>query len=368
MAEEALYVTKRPLDPCFLETYKAGEKNKNVHIVRASRFIALTQDAAAGVENVVLAAQGEHLEVYGDRVRVAGKITLPGLNVTIVCRLLEFAPENLVNPEINVSGEDGTEHMPGETAQAPAKAAGGKVDKADPVNSRAGQKGTDGAVGKNGNPGHHGGKITLVCQKMVPLGPVTLKADGGKSSDGVRGQDGGEGGDGLSGSYDQREMPDKIAKSSVGGEGGKGGNGGDGGLGGNAGTVELYCLFMQSCKDPITIRVVGGDGGKGGDAGNGARGGNGGTPPVGCYTSDGAFSERGNHWADGADSGGGGSPGVAGWGGGSGKAGTTKLCCAIEALRYPAQQFAQEKTASLRLICKSGELGSKGGRRLGCCG
>jgi len=36
------------------------------------------------------------------------------------------------------------------------------------------------------------------------------------------------------------------------------------------------------------------------------------------------------------------------------------LHCAPEAVRYPARQFAQEKTGSLRLICKSGVLGSKG--------
>src|SRR6266550_2086811 len=95
--------TERPLDPCFVETERLGRNNIRMHIVRASRLIVLSQDDPdAKLENGVSVAKGEHLLVYGDRVRVAGRIELRGLDITINCRELEFAPVGMQNPEIDV--------------------------------------------------------------------------------------------------------------------------------------------------------------------------------------------------------------------------------------------------------------------------
>ena len=288
--------TERPLDPCFVETERLGralpgarpgEDPPKVHVIRASRWIVLSQDDPdATVENSVKVAKGEHLLVYGDRVRVAGRIELRGLDVTINCRELEFvATSKGTPPEIDVTGVDGEDPALGLNAMAPSQAAQGT--KEDPK----GKNGTPGAAGEDvhkGKSGGKGGTISISCDTMKPLAPVTLKANGGKGGAAVRGQDGQQGGNGLEGATTDYDYSGKTARSAVGGAGGIGGNGGDAGDGGEGGQIELYCPNMRPASHPVTLSVVGGDGGKGGAAGNGGEGGNGGKPANGSLQKDGS--------------------------------------------------------------------------------
>ena len=299
-------------------------------------------DPDASVENSVSVAKGEHLEVFGDRVRVAGRIELRGLDVTINCRELEFAAMGMHNPEIDVTGVDGEDPDLGLNALAPQQAAQGTEQ------DRKGKDGTLVTAGGNGQLGTQGGTISITCHTLKQLAPVTLKANGGKGGAGVRGRDGQQGGDGLDGAYGLDTG--KSARSAKGGQGGNGGNGGDGGQGGDGGKIFLYCLDMRPSSYPVRLSVGGGNGGRGGAAGKGGAGGKGGKPR------DGATDADLLRLYDGADSGGGGAAGIAGYGGGCGIPGTiTVKSGAVE-----AQKFLPKPTATLSLICKSGTVGENG--------
>lgn len=350
---------ERPLDPCFVETENLSADGKKIHVIRASRLIVLCPAGThAPTENTVVAAAGEHLEIYGDRVRIAGRIHLPSLNVSIACRELEFAADGMANPEIDVSGVDG-ETKPSDIEVA-AAAAGPNGTSERP----AGDPGTKGNPGKGGAPGQPGGKVQIVCLGLKALAPVTIQANGGNGAAGCRGQQGGSGGTGWPGDPNAgARLKDSGPEGPdwKGGAGGAGGSGGNGGAGGDGGSVEIWCLEPQSSSSPLTLSVIGGNGGGGGEGGDGGSGGDGATPLVNSTqkaNNSGGLPNPYGKDADGGWSGDGGPPGGPGYGGDCGNPGSISLRTgSLLALQYPAKAYSQPASATFRLNCRSGAVG-----------
>jgi hypothetical protein len=364
---EDLYSKTARFDPSFMETYKLGRNSKKLHIIRTSRPIAVTSDSTASVGGTVTFAADEHLAVYGDVVQVIGPIKLPGLDVTIACRQLEFLSDaKFQNPVIDVSGEVG--HSV-DTNRKVLPAAAGRNGGSEGYSSHAGENGHDGSSGDDyldegrkipldkAGPGSDAGNITIACDTLIIKAAVTLSANGGNGGNGGRGQDGGKGGDGQDGwGYDVK---------GTGGWGGNGGNGGDGGKGGDGGLIKFFCVELQNAsKHSLTLSASAGSGGKGGDAGYGGNGGK------GAKAQRGHVEHGERHLANGAKGGDGGSPGVPGYGGGCGKpktdlpqGGPFVLRCPPEMIPDPGTRYSpQQPRPTLRLICEPGKIGENGVR------
>lgn len=117
----------------------------------------------------------EKLEIYGDELSLSKSITLPGKNITIVCRVLNCGS----NASISVSGLPPKRNFtPGDRPPTPAQSPVGQ-----------GIKGVDGDAG---SPGGDAGSIFIVAGQIN--GAVKLAADGHV---GGRAQDGGKGGPGA---------------------------------------------------------------------------------------------------------------------------------------------------------------------------
>lgn len=135
--------SETPFDPYYSEILvpaAAGDSVAMQQVLTARRHV-LNERTVAATTN---------LTVYGDEVVVEGVITLPGRQVTIVCRRLEFLPDPL-NPGnyggIDVSGCRGKDGCSGGQTTAGTE----------PMAATAGQDGQpgrhEGGVGSNGQPG-----------------------------------------------------------------------------------------------------------------------------------------------------------------------------------------------------------------------
>ncbi len=343
-------------DSHFIEIMENNEAGVVVaSTICTSREIALTQAEKTNLGKAVHVAKTTDLTVYGDLVRIHGKIEAPGRKIKIVCRELQFHPPTLLGgiSGIDVSGEKGKPGEPGWTVAAEAGNAGTELD-------RAGKTGKNGTNGGAGESNKEGGTIEIYCDLLRRLAPVVLLAKGGAGGDGAKGQAGGKGGNGYSNFEGNNEMVEKpgerdarrklikargdydrptsncypepgytlqtcyFTAPSHGGEGGCGGGGGNGGAGGAGGTIKLQ--FRHLDDDPsgnfkIQLNVIGGNGGNGGSGGEGGRGGNGGSPKD-HERHDGV---RYLHSLDGADAGGGGIHGFPGYGGRAGSSGEIVL-------------------------------------------
>jgi len=327
--------SETPFDPYYSEILvpaAAGDSVAMQQVLTARRHV-LNERTVAATTN---------LTVYGDEVVVEGVITLPGRQVTIVCRRLEFLPDPL-NPGnyggIDVSGCRGKDGCSGGQTTAGTE----------PMAATAGQDGQpgrhEGGVGSNGQPGGDGGKggeggsITIWCDRLVRGPQLVLDASGGLGGNGGKGQPGGRGGNGID------NLDDNDSESARGGAGGCGGHGGNGGAGGDGGTISLNFLGFDFPMSGMSLSVAGGIGGNGASPGIGGNGGNGGTPKMDSLRYKPNFlAFMGGRDPDGhqngADSGGGGVCGLPGYGGVAGSPGTI----AIGALRPPAVPSVDPKT------------------------
>jgi hypothetical protein len=251
-----------------------------------------------------------NLEVYGDVVIIEGVITLPGRDVTIVCRRLEF-PSDPLDPTrvggINVSGARGTDGCAAGQTQLGVEPKVAEAGADGTSNSPEGKPGGTGQSGGDGGQGGTGGQITIWCDQLVRGGPVVLDASGGLGGNGGKGQPGGRGGNGVDGLR-------SGAAGARGGAGGCGGHGGNGGAGGTGGKIHLNFLSYDGPQPGMGLFVAGGIGGNGASPGSGGNGGDGGSPTRGS-TSGGPAEYQ---FLDGADSGGGGASGFPGYGGPAG--------------------------------------------------
>lgn len=213
---------------------------------------------------------GMDLYVYGDDLTIGSKLTLPGNNLTIVARKINFAD----GAHIDLSGKAGA-------AMLPAKAANGEPG-ASPQNPDA----TDGRIGLPGNPGQPAGNLKLVAGSMT--GALTTHCDGGAGSPG---QDGGDGGTGLKGADGAKfitteksgpphlvyELVSQGQPGTNGGRAGSGGAGGAGGNGGKGGQVIVQTLSRFEVGNGVSCAAgAPGQGGAGGVPGSAGAGGTGG--------------------------------------------------------------------------------------------
>lgn len=374
--------TKKAFDARFIQTSESVGGRETV-TVRTSRFIYLHQAELSSLANAFFIPSGKDLTFYGDVVRVIGEIKVPGRNIKIVCRRLEFDYDSARGdgekaPKIDVSGAKGKD---GDAVKEPDESrADDGVEDWDYVEDqehrdksgyrrRAGKPGASREAGDSGKNGGDGGEIHIYCNTLVRSAPVELCANGGDGGNGRAGHKGQRGGNGWDKFY--LSKADKVGlnpdlhrqlmacKSSKGGQGGNGGNGGNGGDGGNGGTIELCCLKLEKSDQLLTLRASVGNGGEGGQGGEGGRGGDGGGPAenesIGAWgvTSGGRTLDS---WgAPGSDSGGGGAYGIPGYGGNGGKK-PAKIT-----LKSPNAGDWLAALPNLLLICEAGRPGRAGG-------
>ena len=203
--------------------------------------LALTQDILPGIRSIV---------VRSDILRVTGSITLPGQNLTILCRRLICTG----SPTISTAA---TGTILSYTNQSAAV---------------GGSNGANGSTGADGGVGGNGGDIAVVVGS--PEGALLLDSSGQNGGDAQSGGDGANGQPGL----DWSPTSGLVA-------GGNGGNGGQGGLpgkpgsGGNAGKISFYSMQPLTPGQLTTTSRKGNAGGIGryGAPGAAGRAGSGGT-------------------------------------------------------------------------------------------
>lgn len=227
---------------------------------------------------------GTHLIVYGNVVRIDGKVAAPGKHIVIVAREIRTRADK-EGAELNVDGKQPPRAMAsfvesaGRGADA-TQAAGYYTEMPDPSFAAQGGAGSPGAHGARGESGSPAGEIFIVCDCFEDASTLTLSARGGQGQDGQRGQDGGGGGQGGRGQDEIPEGPPAI-ESGPGGCGGDGGIGGPGGTGGAAGNCTVIvnhplpplCTLTMHLQPGIAgNRGAGGDGGPEGPRGAGGVG------------------------------------------------------------------------------------------------
>jgi hypothetical protein len=246
--------------------------------IETSEFIILTQDRSlAGHPNVIVLPRFADLSITGDIVRIIGLLELPGRDVRIACRRLEFIlPPGIqgeyespclgidVTPELGHNGSDQAKYESCPT-NAVAQPSPGKIrlrERSDTggISSLQGSLqdflrpqllgigkmlvetapyGTDGGRGQHGSAG---GTISVVTGSLVADEQVLLRADGAQGGMGGRGADGA---DGIEGGHQMGQQISVLVTENEGDgwpgvPGGHGGMGGEGGAGGRGGTVKLY--------------------------------------------------------------------------------------------------------------------------------
>lgn len=250
------------------------------------------------------------LTIYGDVVKIVGKIKAPEHHIAIFCRVLQVEKNGDESPALGVSGPPG-EKAPKKQVSTTKAATGGPgwghhwydgdpFESYKPEDDEPGGDGGKGenstVVGENGCSGNSGGSIHIVCRKYAPDQVLDLYARGGNGGKGGAGGPGGEGGNGGPGDDASRGDPRKhySTRGGDGGPGGKGGPGGQGGAGGDGGEIVFLAPEVLvdnknlaetrqpfnspgdiSKAEPFFIRasVKRGDNGKRGDGGPGGRGG-----------------------------------------------------------------------------------------------
>ena len=252
--------------------------------------------------NYFYVGENSSLSVYGDVVKIFGKIKAPGQTIRIFCRELEVIPVD-GEAAIVVDGKPGDAH----NEPIAAAAAGSSAQDA----TREQREGQTGATGAEGRPGGKGGEIAIVCGHFTKGATLSLSANGGKGGSGQRGQAGGRGGAGARGEdwvhyqtphENHPQRPVRIRAAIRGGEGGRGGWGGLGGtagVGGKGGSV-----IISGASDLVLGSAAPGPNGDPGEGGKGGDGGTGGPPgqPAphgvrgpGCYDYKyiGSYGEKG---------------------------------------------------------------------------
>ncbi len=199
--------------------------------------LTLTRDMLPGMASVVIRA---------DIVRVAGTITLPGQNLSILARILVCG-----NPtSISTAGSGVIGSYPNQKAGPGAS------------------NGANGNGGSDGQAGGDGGNITIVVGSLI--GPLSL------DSSGQSGGDAESGGDGAAGQPGQDWSKDSgLVAGGNGGNGGQGGMPGKPGNGGNAGNITFLSIQPLS-PDQLTTTSAKGFAGTPGTYGNFGAAGSGG--------------------------------------------------------------------------------------------
>ncbi|MBW7883166.1 MAG: hypothetical protein H3C34_11100 [Caldilineaceae bacterium] len=244
-----------------LDTWGKGARR----VVQAARPIVLYQTAFAGARDpnwyYFAVESDKDLTVYGDVVKIAGRIQAQQRSITIVARVLQTDRNGDQTPVIDVSGTQGADALPRpENWNKADNGQPGQGEKFwqfhDAGNDRPGGDGKDGSVsneaGDTGSDGMPGGSIQIVCRQYVPAHTLDLIANGGEGGTGGRGGQGQSGGDGGPGGdarldfgfvYNDRYY---STPGGNGGKGGRGGKGGPGGAGGAGGTVKFLAAEVLS--------------------------------------------------------------------------------------------------------------------------
>ncbi|MCU1227065.1 MAG: hypothetical protein JWQ42_5158 [Edaphobacter sp.] len=268
--------------------------------IETAQFMVFTQDQSlAGQPNVVLVPQLADLHVTGDHIRIVGLLKLPGREVKIACRLLEFIlpigmQDNDDSPRLGIDvtpepGHDGVDAISYQNCPANAVAPPSddrirlltKVDWFD-YRFRLEQEArgsrleelmkslgieNDNVIGYNGSIHNVLEEELLGLDKVLVRGTAPCGAEGGAAGHGSRGGS-------LSIVALKLFADEQVLLRADGARGGKGGRGTDGadGIDGHQTGLELDIRFTENEGDGWP-GVPGGHGGKGGDGGSGGRGG-----------------------------------------------------------------------------------------------
>jgi hypothetical protein len=265
--------------------------------IETAEEVILSQDPArATTAGFVMVPSAADFVLFGDVVKIEGRLTLPSRNVLIFAReLVGMASLAGEQPAIVVDGaalEDSVRYPkrlqvgvspPNKPPKVPEGKAGspGEVDyyywkaAGDGWSREQHAAEMDGEPGADGVPGKPGGTVTLMLEAYSGT-HMRVSVCGSAGGDGQSGQDGAKGGDGGPGADG-----DAPSRGGNGGQGGAGGIGGRGGPGGRSGQIFVYCPTIEDFNpdDPAlfpfwrSFSFGSGGSGKNGEAGSGGKGG-----------------------------------------------------------------------------------------------
>lgn len=230
-------------------------------VIETSEELTLTDHEKPGLEHCFTLPHpwSTHLIVFGNVVRIHGKISAPGKHIVIFARELRTQADGKQGAELDVSAGPQDSEIPKFASAAPGTGAEGPGTEEDlsvarerRVYKRLAGRGGPGPAGQNGHigkPGSPGGEVMIVCDAIEELSALNINSSGGQGGQGQQGQKGGTGGRGGPG-LDQSH-PEALA-GGPGGVGGDGGIGGPGGVGGHTGNCTIIVNRKLSNECEIT--------------------------------------------------------------------------------------------------------------------